>query len=127
MKKKLLIILCIAGLFSLTSCRIASPETPAQELASHRWEPLRLSGELSFDDSVMNLSVNDGESKIDLSGEYYADDNKLTVMTPDSTTFVFNYTLEGEKLLLTYAGRTMELKKADIKEDPTAFAAGSKN
>ena len=75
----------------------------------------------------MNLSVNDGESKIDLSGEYYADDNKLTVMTPDSTTFVFNYTLEGEKLLLTYAGRTMELKKADIKEDPTAFAAGSKN
>lgn len=118
MKRIMPLIISALTIISLSSCRIASPETPSQELAAHRWQPVTLNGELSFDDSIMNFTVSDGERKIDLSGEYYADDDKLTVTTPDSTTLVFGYTLEGEKLMLTYSGRTMELRKADKEEDP---------
>lgn len=74
----------------------------------------------------MTLDLSDGENKLSLSGEYFADEKRLTFVTAEQTTIIFSYVLEGEKLLLTYGGKTMTFIKDDEKNDPAAEAAESK-
>ena len=112
MNRKIAFILSIMTVVMLSSCRAVSPDTPSQELSAHRWEAVKISGTLSFDDARMVFRASDGERKITLDGEYYADDEKLTLVTNDCNTIVFRYALKGDTLYLTYGGKTMELKKA---------------
>ncbi len=125
--KKLISIICIStALLSCSACRTAPPVTAAGELAAHRWRVQNLSGQLIFKEKNMTLDLSDGENKLSLSGEYFADEKRLTFVTAEQTTIIFSYVLEGEKLLLTYGGKTMTFIKDDEKNDPAAEAAESK-
>ena len=104
-------LLITVFLFSGTSCALAPPRSPAEEIALHSWY---LSGQkvrLSFEGDEMTIRSEGSDDRIYLKGKYFTDEDKLTVLSDDCGTVIMTYRLVADKLELTYAGRTAELVK----------------
>ncbi len=109
--KAISIIICIAVVISFSACHPSAPETAAQELCIHTWVSEDHKGTLTFHDNIISISIPCNQGKTKLTGNYFANEEIITVVTKDYGNIELNYKLDNEKLLLSYAGTEMTFFK----------------
>lgn len=114
-KYRVIISMLAAVLVMMTGgCTVnAPPRSAADELRVHRWIPKSAEGNLVFQDSTVQLSVQQGDNCIELCGEYFTDKDKLTVISDTYGTVVMYYELTADKLILKYFDKEAVFTKAD--------------
>ena len=113
--KNLTIIMLFVPLL-LSGCMSTSPPvTPGDELVCYDWE-LENGGEktaeLVFRGDELSLTGKSGGEGISVTGRYYVDDKKISVVTGDMGVVVFGYKLERDSLILSMDDLTLKLVKS---------------
>ena len=105
LNKKAAVLLSVLCLLFFSSCRNASPESAADELSAHNRisEDKRIS--LTFQGDNACLSG----KELSVSGEYFADDKKLIIVSKDMGTLSLPYHFQDGKLILEYQGMKISL------------------
>ena len=109
--RKVSLILSAAVLLFFSSCRSASPETAAEELCSADRQTADGSCCLSFSDGSASFTAKRSGEALNISGEYFADEQKLSIVTKDCGTVSFSYRFQDGRLFLEYSGLEICLDK----------------
>ncbi len=109
--RKVSLIISAAALLFFSACRSASPETAAEELCSADRKNSDGSCCLYFRDDTASFTAKKGSRMLNISGEYFADEQNLTIVTKDCATVCFTYRFEDGCLYLNYSGLEICLDK----------------
>ncbi len=114
-QKVILYIICISVMIFTSACTASPPTTAAEEIQRHDWQMLDSSGEeyasLTFDDDRFFLKAQVYDSPLSLSGEYYVDEDTISVDTESFGTILLKYKLNSDELTLTYFGKSVVFLK----------------
>ncbi len=112
--KKLFIIAACAICFILCSCT-ANTSGQSYELTSEKWCTTLKGGaevSLEFSENTAVLKLKSGEDEITINGLYAIDDSCFIIFNQEfKQSYSFNYTVNGETLVLDYCGNQIEIKK----------------
>ncbi len=108
-----IIIILLSVICCMTGCLYKDhPVCEREELTAHSWYDEN-AGSLDFDDNTARLIVGRNDGSVSISGIFYADDSSITIESNELGTFVVNYRLENDKLLLEWAGKELTLCKTN--------------
>lgn len=113
MKKFLVPIIC-AVCIVFCSCT-ADTSGEIYEITSEKWYG-KLDGgaevSLEFSDKTAQLTLKSGEDKITINGLYVVDDSSFVIFNEEfKQSYIFNYTVNGSKLMLDYCSNQIEIEK----------------
>ena len=107
------LILCIA-VSILGGCAASPPGSAGEELVRHRWilgEGKERQCRLTFSDHTLTLTAQGFGEEVSLSGDCFVQEQRITVLSEEYGTVCFDYSLRGDKLLLSFFGKNMTLVK----------------
>ena len=114
--RSICIMFCVLSLSGCT-LRRASPESAAMELDSRDRISADGKASLSFDGGNAAFTAETTDGTLTICGEYFADDEKLTIVSDQWGTMVFPYRFEKGRLVLSYEGRELLLDKKSQEQE----------
>lgn len=106
------LILCTSV---LCGCVPALPCSPCDEIRRYKWEICSDkrddSGEISFKGNELYMCADISGSKASVKGKCFIDDERITVLADGYDTLQFDYTLDGDKLFLSYFSKKLTFQK----------------
>lgn len=113
MKKIVLPLIC-AVCFAFCSCT-ADTSGESFEITSENWYGKLKGGaevSLNFSDNQAELKLKSGEDEMVINGLYVIDDSSFIIFNQEfKQSYNFNYTVSGNKLVLDYCGKQIEIEK----------------
>ena len=119
MMSSLLLIICIAVSF-LGGCTKAPPRKAGDELVRHRWimeDQQNRRCTLTFTDGQLCFCAGGFGEEVEMKGDCFVQEKQMTVLSEEYGTVCFGYSLVGDRLELTFCGKSVTLKKQDKPEN----------
>lgn len=115
LKKLFAALILFLFIIMSSSCSGAAPLTSNEEIKLHRWniysETDDISGFLTINKNELTLDAELSGEKISLNGESFIDDNRITVLSDEYGTVVFEYKLIDDKLTLVFYNKKLTFIK----------------
>lgn len=112
--KKILVVAACFICFMFCSC-MADTSGQSYELSNEKWYGVLNGGaevSLEFSDNTATLKLKSGEDEINLNGLYVIDDTTFIIFNQEfKQSYSFNYTVNGDTLVLEYCGNKIEIEK----------------
>ena len=107
---------CAAVLCSAAGgCVPSVPRSPCDEIRLYEWEICSDnrddSGEISFKGDDLYMFADISGCKASVKGKCFIDNRQITVFAEGFDTLRFDYTLDGDKLLLSYFSKKLTFQK----------------
>ena len=106
--------LICAVCFVFCSCT-ADTSGESFEITSENWYGKLKGGaevSLNFSDNQAELKLKSGEDEMVINGLYVIDDSSFIIFNQEfKQSYNFNYTVSGNKLVLDYCGKQIEIEK----------------
>ena len=103
--KKIVVPLICAGCFVFCSCT-ADTSGESFEITSENWYGKLKGG------AEVSLNLKSGEDEMVINGLYVIDDSSFIIFNQEfKQSYNFNYTVSGNKLVLDYCGKQIEIEK----------------
>ncbi len=112
--KKIVVPLICAVCFVFCSCT-ADTSGESFEITSENWYGKLKGGaevSLNFSGNQAELKLKSGEDEMVINGLYVIDDSSFIIFNQEfKQSYNFNYTVSGNKLVLDYCGKQIEIEK----------------
>ena len=112
--KKIVVPLICAVCFAFCSCT-ADTSGESFEITNENWYGKLKGGaevSLNFSGNQAELKLKSGEDEMVINGLYVIDDSSFIIFNQEfKQSYNFNYTVSGNKLVLDYCGKQIEIEK----------------